>query len=107
MQPDSVTFVGVLSACASIEALEEGKHAHEQIIESGWDSDVFVQSSLVDMYAKCGNLEDAWRECSTRRCHMMWSLGIPYLEDVPCMGTVRKLLNILNGCVKKVYSQMI
>ncbi len=46
------------------------------------------------------------RECSIR-CHLeMWSLGVPYLEDVPCMGMVGKLWNILNRCVK-VYSQMI
>jgi hypothetical protein len=31
---------------------------------------------------------------------------MPYLEDVPCMDMVGKLLNILNGCVEKVYSQM-
>jgi pentatricopeptide repeat protein len=59
--PDSVTFMGVLNACASVAALEEGRCVHEQIIESGWDSDVFVGSSLVDMYAKCRSLEDAWR----------------------------------------------
>jgi hypothetical protein len=42
------------------------------------------------------------------RCHFeTWSLGPPYLEDVPCMGMVSKLLNILNICVKKVYTQMI
>jgi hypothetical protein len=47
------------------------------------------------------------RECSIR-CHLeMWSLGMPYLEDVPCMGMVGKLRNILNRCVKKVYSQVI
>jgi len=51
--------VGVLNACASIVALGEGRCAHEQIIECGWDSDVFVGSSLVDMYAKCGSMEDA------------------------------------------------
>ncbi len=61
MQPDSVSFMGVLNACASVVALEQGRCAHEQIIESGWDLDVFVQKSLVDMYAKCGSLEDAWR----------------------------------------------
>ncbi len=32
-----------------------------QIIKNGWDLDVFVGSSLVDMYAKCGSMEDAWR----------------------------------------------
>ncbi|CAM6061129.1 unnamed protein product [Sphagnum tenellum] len=61
VSPNSVTFVGVLNACASVVALEEGRCAHEQIIERGWDSDVFVGSSLVDMYAKCGSMEDAWK----------------------------------------------
>jgi pentatricopeptide repeat protein len=42
-------------------ALQEGRRTHEQIIESGWESDVFVGSSLVDMYAKCGSMEDAQR----------------------------------------------
>ncbi|KAH9564308.1 hypothetical protein CY35_04G018600 [Sphagnum magellanicum] len=59
--PNSFTFVGVLNACASIVALEEGRCAHEQIMQSGWDSDLFVGSSLVDMYAKCGSMEDAWK----------------------------------------------
>jgi pentatricopeptide repeat protein len=44
--PDSVTF-------------EEGSSVHEQIIQSGCECDVFVGSSLVDMYAKCGSFEDA------------------------------------------------
>ncbi len=57
MHPSSVTFV----ACASRVALEDGRHAHEQIIESGWDSDVKVGTSRVDMYAKCGSMENAHR----------------------------------------------
>ncbi len=61
MHPNTVTFVGVLNACASVVALKEGRSVHEQIIQSGCESDVFVGSSLVDMYAKCGSLEDAWR----------------------------------------------
>jgi pentatricopeptide repeat protein len=61
VRADSVTFMGVLNACASVAALEEGRCVHEQIIESGWDSDVFVGSSLVDMYAKCGSMENPWR----------------------------------------------
>ncbi len=53
----------------------------------------------------CMQNVEAWRilgNCSSR-CHLkMWSLGPPYLEDVPCTGMVRKLSNILNGFVKKV-----
>jgi len=60
VQPNSVTFVGLLNACASMVALEEGRCAHEQIIQSGLELDVFVGNSLVDMYAKCGSMEDAW-----------------------------------------------
>ncbi len=37
--PNSFTFVGVLNACASIVAIEEGRCAHEQIMQSGRDSD--------------------------------------------------------------------
>jgi hypothetical protein len=59
VQPDSVTFVGVVNACAIVVMLEEGRCADEQIIQSGWDSDIFVGHSLVDMYAKCGSMEDA------------------------------------------------
>jgi len=36
--------------------LEDDRCPHEQIIQIGWDSDVFVGSSLVDMYAKCGSV---------------------------------------------------
>jgi hypothetical protein len=42
-------------------ALEEGTHAHEQIIESGWDSDIFVGEWLGRQHAKCGSMEDAWK----------------------------------------------
>ncbi len=59
MQPNSVTFVGLLNACASMIALEEGRCVHQQIIQSGFESDVFVGTSLVDMYAKCASNEDA------------------------------------------------
>ncbi len=60
VKPNSVTFVGVLNACASVIVLEEARFVHQQIIESVLESDVFVGNSLVDMYAKCGSLEAAW-----------------------------------------------
>jgi pentatricopeptide repeat protein len=59
VQPDAATFVGALNACASVVALEEGQHVHKQIIENGFQSDISVSSSLIDMYAKCGSIEDA------------------------------------------------
>jgi pentatricopeptide repeat protein len=61
VRPNYVTFLGVLNACASIGALEEGRSVHVQIVQSGLESEVFVGSSLIDMYAKCGGIEDAWK----------------------------------------------
>jgi pentatricopeptide repeat protein len=57
----SVTFDGVLYACASADALEEGRCTHEQIMESLCNSDIFVGNILVGMYVKCGSMEEAWR----------------------------------------------
>jgi hypothetical protein len=57
-------------------ALEEGRCVHKQIIECGWDSDVFVGSSLVNMYANVGALR-MFAECSTRCNLEIWSRGVP------------------------------
>ncbi len=63
--------MGVLKACAGVAAIEEGRCVHQQIIRSGLESDVFVGSSLVDMYAKMLVI------CS-KRCHLkMWLVGLP------------------------------
>jgi hypothetical protein len=35
-------------------------------------------------------------ECSTRCHHMIWSLGMPYLEDVPCLESVQK--DVISRC---------
>jgi pentatricopeptide repeat protein len=51
----------VIKACAALRTLEDGRLVHKQLIQTGCESDVFVGSSLVDMYAKCGSIEDAWR----------------------------------------------
>ncbi len=54
-------FVGVLNACADVIVLEEGRCVHHWIIQSGLKLDIFVWSNLVNMYAKCGSIEDAWK----------------------------------------------
>jgi pentatricopeptide repeat protein len=60
VEPDAIAFVGALNACANVGALGDGRHVHKQIIESGFEDNVFVGCSLIDMYAKCGSIEDAW-----------------------------------------------
>lgn len=59
VKPDYVTFSGALKACTRIAALEEGKEIHRYICATGMEMDKFVTSTLIDMYGKCGDLEDA------------------------------------------------
>jgi pentatricopeptide repeat protein len=61
MSPNRFTFLSVLNACASLRAIEKGRCVHEEIIQSGDESDAIVGSSLIDMYAKCESMEDAHR----------------------------------------------
>ncbi|CAK9193273.1 unnamed protein product [Sphagnum troendelagicum] len=61
VSPNKFAFVQVIKACVGLGTPEDGRLVHKQLIQTGCESDVFVGSSLVDMYAKCGDIEDAWR----------------------------------------------
>jgi pentatricopeptide repeat protein len=47
-------------------------------VHSGLKSNVFVVSSLIDMYAKCGSIEDAWKVFNETPIHnvVCWSAMI-------------------------------
>ncbi len=79
-------------ACAGLGALEDGRLVHEQVIQSGCESDVFVGSSFVDMYAMCGGLEDAWRVFNKMPSrNVAWTAMI--LGNVKC-GRGQKALDL-------------
>lgn len=58
---NKITLVGVLSACAQVGALDMGKWVDNYASERGLQHDVYVATALLDMYAKCGSLDDALR----------------------------------------------
>ncbi|KAK9278733.1 hypothetical protein L1049_028309 [Liquidambar formosana] len=59
LHPDAVSLVNVLPACASVGASWRGKQVHGYAVRSGLFEDVFVGNAVVDMYAKCGMMEEA------------------------------------------------
>eukprot|EP00250_Pteridium_aquilinum_P002969 c13255_g2_i1 orf=45-935(-) len=59
VKPDRVTFIGVISACASIAALEEGKCIHACLLNDGLESDLQIGNALIHMYGRCGALGSA------------------------------------------------
>ncbi|KAL6876344.1 hypothetical protein ACP4OV_012916 [Aristida adscensionis] len=59
VEPDNFTYPPVLKACAALMDLGAGRGVHGRAARTPWDTDVFVRAGLVDMYAKCGRVEDA------------------------------------------------
>lgn len=59
IKPVPVSFSSTIPACAHLTTLHLGKQLHGYIIRGGFEDNVFVASSLVDMYAKCGNIRIA------------------------------------------------
>ncbi|XP_004487108.1 putative pentatricopeptide repeat-containing protein At3g08820 [Cicer arietinum] len=59
LRPDGFVIVRVLRACARLGDLESGRWIDWCMSECGLHRNVFVATSLVDMYAKCGSMEEA------------------------------------------------
>lgn len=59
--PNSYTFSSVLSATASLADLIEGLQIHGRVVKMNMANDLSVQNSLVSMYCKCGNTNDAYK----------------------------------------------
>ncbi|KAL9139858.1 hypothetical protein ABFS82_O002300 [Erythranthe guttata] len=58
-RPDGVTMATVISACAHLGVLDQGKEMHLYVMQNRFKIDVHIGSALIDMYAKCGVLERA------------------------------------------------
>ncbi|KAK4754523.1 hypothetical protein SAY87_002627 [Trapa incisa] len=58
-QPNDVTMVSVLSACTHLGSVEKGRLLHSHLSENGMPMTLTLRTSLIDMYAKCGAIEEA------------------------------------------------
>nr|GEW42422.1 pentatricopeptide repeat-containing protein At5g66520-like [Tanacetum cinerariifolium] len=54
--PDKITLASVVSACASLGWLDYGKWVHGYVLRNGIECDVVIETAMVDMYGKCGNV---------------------------------------------------
>ncbi|BFG40050.1 hypothetical protein CerSpe_263240 [Prunus speciosa] len=59
VEPNSYTFPFLLKSCAKFAASLEGKQIHGHVLKLGLDSDAFVHTSLINMYAQNGELDNA------------------------------------------------
>ncbi|CAH9068607.1 unnamed protein product [Cuscuta epithymum] len=83
-QPNEFTFATVLTSCVGTSGLNFGQQIHGLLIQSAFESHLYVGSSLLDMYAKSGSIPEARLvfEC------------LPERDIVSCAA-------IISGCVQQ------
>ncbi|MQL90377.1 hypothetical protein Taro_022967 [Colocasia esculenta] len=57
--PNEFTLASILTACNGPSGLEKGRQIHSLLLKSNLECHVFVGSSLLDMYAKSGEIHEA------------------------------------------------
>ncbi|KAJ9190009.1 hypothetical protein P3X46_001246 [Hevea brasiliensis] len=82
--PTHYTFGNLLNACSNLADLQLGRQAHTHVLKHGFqfqsreDSDVFLGNALIDMYMKCGSVEEGCRvfENMVERDYVSWNAMI-------------------------------
>ncbi|XP_027342167.1 pentatricopeptide repeat-containing protein At3g62890-like [Abrus precatorius] len=59
IRPDETVLVSVISACTRLAALDLGKWIHAYISKNKLQVNVILGTTLIDMYMKCGCVENA------------------------------------------------
>ncbi|CAN1748005.1 Pentatricopeptide repeat-containing protein At4g22760 [Linum perenne] len=59
IQPDKITLVSVISACSQLGDMTFGSWIESYIRNAGIDRDDQLNTALIDLYAKCGNIQKA------------------------------------------------
>ncbi|KAJ6851377.1 putative pentatricopeptide repeat-containing protein, chloroplastic [Iris pallida] len=56
IEANEITLVSLLQACSSMEAQELGRSVHARTLRLYYDSNMFINSALIDFYCKIGRL---------------------------------------------------
>ncbi|WOK99008.1 hypothetical protein Cni_G07720 [Canna indica] len=60
IQADNIGFASAISASAGIRAIKQGMQIHAQVCVSGYATDISIGNSLINLYARCGRMNDAY-----------------------------------------------
>ncbi|KAL5712958.1 hypothetical protein ACHQM5_015078 [Ranunculus cassubicifolius] len=77
-RPDAVIMVKVLIACSELTILQQALCFHGYLVSSGFDDKVYVGAGLIDLYAKCGALDNSIKvfDGMTYRDVVVWTAMI-------------------------------
>lgn len=78
-KPNQYTMGSLLRLCSVLSLLRKGEQVHGYAIKAQFDSNVYVVTGLVDMYAKCMYILEAeylFKMMPDQKNHVMWSAMI-------------------------------
>jgi pentatricopeptide repeat protein len=88
VQPDKAIFVSILKMCSELldTALEQTREIHDDVVRSGFESDLLVGNALIDMYGKCGDMENARQvfDKMFKRDVVSWTVIIAGYVEMGC-----------------------
>lgn len=95
--PDNYTFPSVIKACSSLCKLREGKSIHGSVVRCGFEGCVFVGTSLIDMYGKCGETGHARKvfDRMTERNVVSWTAMVAGYVAVGDVVEAKKLFDAM------------
>ncbi|XP_031380522.1 pentatricopeptide repeat-containing protein At3g26782, mitochondrial isoform X2 [Punica granatum] len=96
---NEVTLSTALFACAHLGALRAGKCIHDQAIKMNLEGDVYVGTSVVDMYCKCGRVEKA-RKAFVRIKQRNVTTWTALIRGYGMHGQARKALEVFYDMIK-------
>ncbi|KAL6529326.1 hypothetical protein OROGR_014949 [Orobanche gracilis] len=72
---DEVTFLAVIQACSNLGFMDKGKWIHHKVITFGVRKDMYIDTALANMYARCGDLQMARKvfDKMSERSIVSWS----------------------------------
>ena len=79
----------------NLRALQQGKEVHGERNRSGFRQNVFLGSVLVDMYVKCGSMEDAQEvfDKMIERDAVTWTVIMAGYVQIEHLGEALKLFS--------------
>ncbi|KAG6571513.1 Pentatricopeptide repeat-containing protein, partial [Cucurbita argyrosperma subsp. sororia] len=91
--PSSYTFSSLVKACTCMCALDLGRMIHCHIWKNGLELDVFVQTSLIDLYSNLERFGDARKvfDEMRERDTFAWTTMVSALARAGDMDSARKL----------------
>lgn len=89
---DQFSLSVALSVSADLAMLEEGQQLHGLVVKLGFDTDHYISNAAMDMYGKCGEMEDVLKilQSPTNRSRLSWNILISSFAKHGCFQKARE-----------------